>query len=85
MPKEFVLPDLGEGIAEAQIVKLLVAPGDCTADGGVGIHDFANFGDCMAGPGGEPGSGRCNCLDLDGDGDVDLVDMAELQATFIGE
>lgn len=28
MPKEFVLPDLGEGIAEAQIVKLLVKEGD---------------------------------------------------------
>lgn len=28
MPKEFVLPDLGEGIAEAQIVRLLVKEGD---------------------------------------------------------
>lgn len=61
-----------------------IAPGDCTQDGGVEIHDFANFNDCMAGPGGDPGSDRCNCLDLDGDGDVDLVDMAEFQATFIG-
>jgi len=31
MPKEFVLPDLGEGIAEAQIVKLLVKEGDNVA------------------------------------------------------
>lgn len=31
MPKEFVLPDLGEGIAEAQIVKLLVKEGDMIA------------------------------------------------------
>jgi pyruvate dehydrogenase E2 component (dihydrolipoamide acetyltransferase) len=28
MPKEFVLPDLGEGIHEAQIVRLLVKPGE---------------------------------------------------------
>ena len=31
MPKEFVLPDLGEGIAEAQIIKLLVKEGDMIA------------------------------------------------------
>ena len=28
MPKEFKLPDLGEGIVEAQIVRVLVRPGD---------------------------------------------------------
>ncbi|MCO6439111.1 MAG: 2-oxo acid dehydrogenase subunit E2 [Phycisphaerae bacterium] len=28
MPKEFRLPDLGEGIAEAQVVRLLVKPGE---------------------------------------------------------
>ncbi len=31
MPKEFLLPDLGEGIAEAQIIKLLVKEGDMIA------------------------------------------------------
>jgi len=61
-----------------------VPPGDCTQDGGVEIHDFVNFGACLAGPGGDPGSARCDCLDLDGDGDVDLADMAEFQASFIG-
>lgn len=61
-----------------------IAPGDCTQDGGVEIYDFANFNDCMAGPDADHGSTRCNCLDIDADGDVDLVDMAEFQATFIG-
>jgi len=62
-----------------------VPPGDCTNDGGVALTDFVNFDGCMAGPGGDPGSARCNCLDFDGDGDVDLLDMAEFQASFIGE
>ena len=31
MLTEFVLPDLGEGIAEAQIIRLLVKPGDTVA------------------------------------------------------
>lgn len=32
MPREFVLPDLGEGIAEAQIVRVLIQPGDTIAE-----------------------------------------------------
>ncbi|MCP4247339.1 MAG: 2-oxo acid dehydrogenase subunit E2 [bacterium] len=32
MPREFLLPDLGEGITEAQIVRLLVAEGDNVAE-----------------------------------------------------
>lgn len=32
MPRQFVLPDLGEGIAEAQIVRVLVKPGDKVAE-----------------------------------------------------
>ncbi|MCH7812877.1 MAG: 2-oxo acid dehydrogenase subunit E2 [Planctomycetes bacterium] len=32
MPREFLLPDLGEGITEAQIVRLLVAEGETVAE-----------------------------------------------------
>ncbi len=32
MPRDFVLPDLGEGITEAQIIRLLVAEGDRVAE-----------------------------------------------------
>ena len=32
MPKEFQLPDLGEGIAEAQIVRVMVKEGDQIAE-----------------------------------------------------
>ncbi len=32
MPREFRLPDLGEGIAEAQIVRVLIKPGDNVAE-----------------------------------------------------
>lgn len=31
MPKEFLLPDLGEGIAEAQIVRVMIKPGEKVA------------------------------------------------------
>jgi len=31
MPKDFILPDLGEGISEAQIVRLMIKPGDRVA------------------------------------------------------
>src|SRR5688572_23134891 len=32
MPRSFVLPDLGEGLQEAEIVKVLVAEGDVIAE-----------------------------------------------------
>ena len=32
MSRDFVLPDLGEGIAEAQIVRLLIAEGETVAE-----------------------------------------------------
>ena len=32
MPRQFVLPDLGEGITEAQIIRVLIHPGDRVAE-----------------------------------------------------
>jgi pyruvate dehydrogenase E2 component (dihydrolipoamide acetyltransferase) len=32
MPRPFVLPDLGEGLTEAEIVKVLVSEGDVLAE-----------------------------------------------------
>ncbi|MEK7387628.1 MAG: biotin/lipoyl-containing protein, partial [candidate division NC10 bacterium] len=32
MPRPFALPDLGEGLTEAEIVKVLVAEGDVIAE-----------------------------------------------------
>ncbi len=64
-------------------VTLTVIGGDCDSDGTLDIDDFATLGGCLQGPdnGVSPG---CDCLDLDKDGDVDLLDAAEFQAAFKG-
>lgn len=64
-------------------VTLTVIGGDCDSDGALDIDDFTTLGGCLQGPdnGVSPG---CDCLDLDRDGDVDLLDAAEFQAAFKG-
>lgn len=67
-----------------------VSMGDANADGKVDLNDHAQFADCMTAP--CPMSGcanpqystqnACGIFDSDQDGDVDLEDAGELQATF---
>lgn len=60
-----------------------LAPGDCNADGGVNLFDYADWIACLSGPDHRVPVG-CVCFDLDHDDDVDLVDAAEFQMSFAG-
>lgn len=55
-----------------------VADGDCDGDGQTRPTDWASLTPCLFGPTVELLSG-CVCLDLDGDADVDLTDLAAFQ------
>ncbi len=57
-------------------------PGDCNATGIADLFDHADFADCLSGPGGGLPTPDCNCFDVDGDNDADLLDFAELQVAF---
>ncbi len=57
-------------------------PGDCNATGIADLLDNADFADCFSGPGGGLPTPDCNCFDVDGDNDADLLDFAELQVAF---
>lgn len=61
-----------------------VVPGDCNADGGVNLFDFADFIDCTSGPGGGLPEPDCACVDFDADEDVDLLDFGGLQVRITG-
>ena len=59
-------------------------PGDCNATGIADLLDHADFADCLTGPGGGLPMPDCNCFDVDGDDDADLLDFAELQVALGG-
>ncbi|MCH7924827.1 MAG: SUMF1/EgtB/PvdO family nonheme iron enzyme, partial [Planctomycetes bacterium] len=65
--------------------------GDFNGDHAVGLDDYLYFADCMVGPnqGPQPSSPGCvdACLaafDLDGDGDVDMIEFALFQQGMTG-
>jgi hypothetical protein len=57
---------------------------DCNVDGGIDVFDFSNIQDCLSGPDSGPLQLPCLCLDLDGDEDVDLADVAVFQGALTG-
>lgn len=67
------------------VVTAITLPGDTDCDNDVDLDDFTRFHDCVTGPlQGNPGplSAGCALVDLEGDGDVDMVDFAMFQAGF---
>lgn len=61
-----------------------IAFGDCNTDGGVNLFDFADFDECVSGPGGGLPEPECACFDFDSDDDVDLYDFGAFQSSFDG-
>ena len=66
-------------------------PGDCNRDGFIDLADYTCFADCATSPcASSPCVTRlyhdpdCTCVDFELDGDVDLLDFAELQRLFTG-
>jgi len=57
--------------------------GDDDCDGQVDLTDYAAYFDCLTGPTGALPPG-CAPFDFDGDGSVDLADLAGLQRAFTG-
>ena len=55
--------------------------GDFDGDGDADEQDFFAFDDCMGGPGGGVSAG-CECVDVNGDDEIDLIDMAAFQIVF---
>lgn len=58
--------------------------GDCDWDGTVSLFDEAAFVGCVTGPGGGPVPAGCDCFDLDGNGAIDLFDVAVMQESHTG-
>lgn len=57
----------------------------CASGGTVNLVDAQRLATCSAGPDASAVASTCNCVDFDGDGDVDLEDVAGFQLTFDGE
>lgn len=62
-----------------------LSPTDCNEDGLVDLFDHETFTSCLLGPGGGIDPSPCPCFDVDRDGDITLIDYAQLQAGFTGQ
>lgn len=64
--------------------QLAIAPfirGDADDDRVVGLADFQHYATCATGPSFGAADG-CQCMDFNGDGDVDLADFMSIQRDF---
>jgi len=86
--------DFFHGMVDNPIIKGIeiidLSIDDCT-DGNVNLADYAKLADCHAGPdtppspSGEMTAQQClDCFDIDLDGDIDLLDVAEFAVDFNG-
>jgi len=61
-----------------------VPRGDCDCSGAIEMSDVASFCECLTGSSVFWRIDGCGCVDLDGDGDIDLRDFAMFQASYGG-
>lgn len=61
---------------------LIHGTGDVNGDGKANLDDFAEWADCMDGPGITPSGQNCDVFDLTLDNDVDLADYGRFQRVF---
>lgn len=82
-PLEDILPPHFGHLMEIAGESIDLVAGDADGDGDADLFDFAEFVDCVPGPGGMIGAG-CGLFDADVDGDMDLGDFARLQTYITG-
>ncbi len=70
-------------MVSAELVVERFQRGDADGDGRVEVGDHAHYVQCRTGPA-AGGSTGCECMDFDGDADIDLDDFRAFQAAFTG-